>query len=121
MCVNHTIRPYIKSLYNECYKKYWKDITPTLTKFRDTTNYSLYIVDNYQNKIGKSINAHTIRNGNIPNNASNIQITNILNSNIDTICIHDIDENIDIYENKIFKRFLKQNFSIKSKYEQEVQ
>lgn len=121
LCMNHTIRPYFKSLYAECYSKHWDNIAPTLTCFRSSENYNLYMVDSYQNKIDKGINALTVTVGCIFNNDENSRIEAVLSSGVDSLHLHDVDENVDIYENEVFSNFLISTFPVISKYEKEVE
>lgn len=118
--VNHTIRPYLKSVYSECYDKFHDEIAPTLTRFRSSKNYSIDIVDGYHNMTGKAINNLTIRTIVINNNMTDTQLQSALGQEADILCIGDIDENVDIYENPILTQFLQLKFTSLSRYEKEV-
>lgn len=115
--MNHTIRPYFKSLYNECYNKYWGNILPSFTAFRNVNNYNIYIVDYYQNKLNKEINKLTVGVAYLNNNATDEEIESVLNTETDTISLFDIEEEADIYTNSIFINYLNNKFPTISKYE----
>ena len=119
--MNHTVRPYFKSLYKECYEKYWDKIMPTLTRFRSATNYNLYIVDAYQNKLNKGINSLTVTTSFLTNTSDNSTVEKVLSLKSDTLCTHDLSESPDLWENELFLNFLKNSFAEVSKYEREVE
>jgi len=114
---NHTLRPYFKTLYKECYKKYWDKVESCLSRFRTPLNYNLYIVDLYQRSIGREQNLMTVRNVGIYNNVSDEELKILLAKDADTICILDHFPDVDIYENALLQEFFKEKFPTHSKYE----
>lgn len=114
---HHTIRPYFKSLFEECIEQYFQKIEPKFTRFRSPINYNDYIVDLYQRKIGRERDLKLINNISIYNNVSDNELKVLLSKDSDTICILDHFQNIDIFENKILIDFFESKFSNVSKYE----
>jgi hypothetical protein len=114
---HHTIRPYFKSLFAECCTKYSDKINRTLSRFRTPMNYNPYIVDFYQCEVGRAYRQKAIKNVCIYNNASNDELSTLLQQNSDTICIIDRYPDIDIFENRILIDFFESKFPKASKYE----
>lgn len=115
--LNHTLRPYFKSLFKQCYEKYWDKVEPCLTRLRTPRNHTIYIVDLYQEKIGRELNLQNIKNVCIENDKSSEELSALLKKNFDTICIMDCNEKVDIFENTTMQEFLLEKFPTASKYE----
>lgn len=114
---HHTIRPYFKSLFEECCTKYFDKIEGKTTRFRSPLNYNDYIVDLYQRKIGRAYDSKSIRNVCIYNNALDDELKALLGGDSDTICVLDHFKEVDIFENKILIDFFERKFPKESKYE----
>ena len=114
----HTMRPYFKSLYQECYESNMKEVEKGITRFRAPFNYSLYMVDLYQLQLGRTIVEEPFAHQNIMNNISDVELQKILQEDCyNTICIIDHFPEVDIFENILLQNFFKQKFYKKSKYE----
>ena len=114
---HHTIRPYIKSLFEECCTKYLSEIEAKTTRFRSPLNCNNYMVDLYQKKVGRAIDDMTIRNVCVLNNAVGDELKALLSQESDTLCIIDRYPDVDIFENDILIGFFEHKFPNKSKYE----
>lgn len=114
---HHTIRPYFKSLFEECCTKYCDKIEGKTTRFRSPLNFPPYIVDLYQKKVGRAIDNMTIRNICVQNNAVGDELKALLSQESDTLCIIDRYPDVDIFENDILIGFFEHKFPNKSKYE----
>lgn len=115
--LNHTIRPYFKSIFNDFYNKHQDIIYPTITPLRSKNNFSIYAVDLYQHKLGLSENSRNVSVRCIENNISSREIEEAFMSDSDTLCIYDIDERVNMFENPVFQKCMLSTFPNPSKYE----
>ena len=117
---SHLIRPLLRSKCKECFEKYKDKILASITKFRDTKNYNVYIYDNYMIRNTTTlprlgIIARTIR-GDLSYKEINSKLSNIGKSfNIINIC--DASDDVNVYDNESLKRIFREHYSFKSKYE----
>lgn len=115
--LNHTVRPYFKSVFKDFITKHQDIIYPTITPLRSNTNFSIYAVDLYQHKLGLSENLQNVSVLCIENNVSSLNIEKAFMSEANTLCIYDIDERVNMFENPVFQECMLSTFPNQSKYE----
>lgn len=117
--VQHAVRPYLKSLMLECFNLHKEDILKSISKFRETKNYNIYIYDHYFIKTNNQYFREKIETAMISSNTINdTTIIAIFNSpNINMLCIQDNNDTTNIYDNQSLNYFFRIIFKNKCKYE----
>lgn len=103
----------------ECFNLHKEDILKSISKFRETKNYNIYIYDHYFIKTNNQYFREKIETAMISSNTINdTTITAIFNSpNINMLCIQDNNDTTNIYDNQSLNYFFRIIFKNKCKYE----
>jgi len=113
--LDHEFRPYLKSLWTACFNENKQNIYNSLSRFRETKNYTCYLYSLYLLKHNKQA-ASNLKLGYLASNASTKTINNVLHS-ANMLCVNDTADGTNIYENESLRKQFKLNFNFKSKYE----
>ena len=114
MTVGHTIRPYFKSDMKECYDRHKDHILKSISRFRESKNFNVYLFTFDLMRKGKLINERRVIGCSI-RNAPKFSCV-IDNPKMLTI-IQDVNEEANIYENKELFETFKKKFPSRSRFE----
>ena len=113
---SHSIRPYFKSVMTECYLKYQKEITNSISCFRTKGSINVYVYDDY-NYSKQLFVRPLIRPTMISSRTGNGNIRPLLDSFAHTVCIQDTDQINNIYTHPILNNWFKEHYPNKSCFE----
>jgi len=114
----HGIRPYLKSKMEEAYSKYEFDILNSISKFRETKNFTVYLFDFYLRYIGLTREKEYKFSYFSSLSSVGLICTAIINPQLyKTICINDTAEEEDKKRIALITEHFESHLSSPSKYE----
>mgnify|MGYP003329378471 CR=1 FL=1 len=116
--MSHMIRPYLRSMMEECYHIYEARILNSITRFRSEKNFNVYLYDHY-NIINKKQRPRLYINYRyLQSRSPNDMIKSTLTDNsVNMICINDTSDLIDIYNNYYIRDYFSRKYKTISDYE----
>ena len=112
MTIGHTLRPYFKSDMVECFNRHKEAILKSISMFRETKNFNVYLYTFDLMRKGKIINEKRVPSCCIYSLTGALRMPTKM-----VTCIQDVDGEANIYENKDLISLYKQKFTSISKYE----
>lgn len=113
--VSHTIRPYLKSDMEICFKLHQDNILKSISQFREPKNFNVYLYTYDLNRKDKVICPSPIKN--LTRNSVEPILLAVKNNKKTTVCIQDAEGEDNIYENAQLVSAFKNLFPKKCKYE----
>ena len=114
----HSIRPYFKSKIEEVHEQYSTEIFNSISKFRESKNFTVYLYDFYLKSLGATVKKNYTSVCFSSISSVGLICTAIINPNIyKTICINDTTEEEDRKRIATITKHFESQFPNLSKYE----